>query len=146
MVSVPSITSEFLKGGVSSALTGLGASNSKVVLSQIAIASIVNIIDQQTRRLDEVQGELKDERAHSRELDSSLAAMRSRADIAETRLSEAEGASTLRDVVLTVGGVILGASTVLYEKLGVPATIVAVGVGVALVVAVMRSRTKRAAT
>ena len=143
MSAVPSITPELLGAGISTALAGLGASQSNITLSQIAIASILENFSQQNRRLSALEHELKEERVRSRDLESALTDMRSRADIAETRLSEADSSSILRDVMLTVGGVILGASTVLYEKLGIPATIVGVGVGAALVVAVVKSRKQR---
>jgi len=94
--------------------------------------------------LNEVQHELKEERTRSRELQLALTDMRSRADIAETRLSESEGTNILRNVVLTVVGVILGAATAAYDKLGGAGTVIAVGVGVALIIAVVRSRSKRA--
>jgi hypothetical protein len=77
-------------------------------------------------------------------LERDLSDTRSRADIAETSLRKSEGTAILREVSLTFVGVILGAAFADYEKLGIGGTLVAVGIAVCWLFAVVRSRSKGA--
>jgi hypothetical protein len=140
LVASPSLTSEFLEGGVQTALVGLGSTNTEVVLSQIAVASMVTILNQQDRRIRELGAEIRAERNSRQEIQNALAEMRSRAEIAETRLQESEGKNVLRDVSLTVSGALLGLAVGIYEKLGAAGTIVGVGFAVALIIGVLKSK------
>jgi hypothetical protein len=144
LIASPSLTSDFLERGLPSTLVGLSTTDSKVLLNQIGAASVLTIFDQQGRRIEELSTEVKAERNSRQENQVALSDMRSRADIAETRATDAEGTRVMRDVMLTVGGALLGIAGGGYDKLGLPFTLLLGAIAVLLIGSVVKSNPKRA--
>lgn len=143
LVASSSITGDYIERGLSSTLAGLSATDSGTLLNQIGAASVLTILDQQGRRIEELTAELKAERKSLHDAHVELSNMRSRADIAETRAHDAEGARVRRDVTLALGGVLLGIVGGGYDKLGTALTLVLAAIALALIISVVKSNPNR---